>query len=102
MTNEKKQMEIRLNLSEAVKHWGIYYPSKIAIDGEYNVSYGELNKSIYSLCGFLKKEIGKKQRIAILTDKYIPSVNILLGIIRSNNTFVLMHPNLTGNQLKKS
>ena len=91
-------LQNRLNLSEAIRHWGTYYEDKIAISGDEILSYFELNKRVDILSNSIS---GSRKKIAILTDKKIPFIIALTSIIRTNNIFVLLNPTLDKEYINK-
>lgn len=94
-------MLMRLNLSEVMRHWGTYYPERLAIGGDTNITYSELNKYGDIFCEVFNERVGGRCNIAILTDRHIPLICSLIGIIRSDNVFVFIHPSLPLEQIKK-
>jgi len=87
-------MKYRLNLSEAISHYAKYYPDKIAFDGEFLLSYRDLNNNIQHYTNFLLDEVGENKRIGIVLSDNKTFIYSLVGIMRSNNIFILINPSL--------
>lgn len=90
---------MRMDISEAVRHWGTYYGDNIALLGQFNISYKKLNNCINNISVIINKKIGCNKTIAILTDNGFPFIVFLIAIIRTNNKFILLNPNLADKQV---
>jgi len=88
-------MKYRLNISEAISHYSKYYPNKVAIDGEFSLTYRDLDTNIQKYTNFLLNEVGENKRIGILLNDNESFIYSLVGLIRSNNIFVLINPSLS-------
>jgi len=87
-------MKYRLNISEAISHYSKYCPNKIAFDGEFLLSYRDLDNNIQHYTNFLLNEVGENKKIGILLSDNQAFIYSLVGIMRSNNIFVLINPSL--------
>lgn len=90
-----------MDLSEAIRHWGLYYKNNIALSGNYQVTYKELNNYINNVSRVINSSIGSQKTIAILTNKGLMFIVFLVSIMRTNNKFILLNPNLSCEQIEK-
>lgn len=92
---------MRMDLSEAIRHWGLYYGTNVALSGKYNITYKELNNYINNVAIQIDSSIGNNNTIAILTNNGLVFIVFLVSIMRSNNKFILLNPNLADAQINK-
>ena len=92
---------MRLNVSEAVRHWAKKDKGTVAISGEYVRTYEQLNRNVNGLAEQIVQCFGSRKRIGILSKKKYQFIVALISLIRTNNVFVLINPNLSGDQIEK-
>lgn len=92
---------MRLDLSEAIRHWGKYRPSNLAIGGDALITYRDLNLEINKLAAQIISNIGQNKQIAIISKSKIDFIIMLAAIIRTHNRFALVNPSLADIQIEK-
>lgn len=82
-----------MNLSEAVYHWGNYYPDSTAVRvGDKHLTYGEIEKQVSHFVSGLYEIIGNKKAVlGICLDSPEQEIICIISSVRMNIEFVVLN-----------